>query len=86
VRLENIRDGIEDYECLAVLSELIAEAEKTGVRSDALARGKRVVKVRESVVQSFRDYTLDPDVLLAARTELLRVTQDLSQALKRGRR
>lgn len=84
VRLANIRDGIEDYECLAVLSDLIARAEREKADPSLISRAKRVVRVPDDVVRSFREYTLDPGRLLQARSDLLDVTARLARALDSG--
>lgn len=57
IRLENIRDGLEDYEYYYRLRELLAQ------------RGRATIagQVPESVVKNLTSYTSDPTVLLAER-------------------
>ena len=56
VRIEYIRDGIEDYMYL-VMAERVLGEEKTD-------------EIINKVTKEMLDYTLDTDVLLAARAEL----------------
>ena len=56
IRLEAMRDGIEDYELLRLLSR----------SKDADAR-----QICDSVVRSMTDYTLDPSEFRKARARIL---------------
>lgn len=70
IRLECIRDGIEDYECLYLLDELTTRAEgKPGATKD-IAQARKLLAVDSRVVKSLSEYTTDPRVLLAARREI----------------
>lgn len=70
IRLECIRDGIEDYECFYLLNELAKRAEgKPGAAKD-VAQARKLLAVDGSVVRSLTDYTTDPQVILAARREI----------------
>ena len=79
IRLECIRDGIEDYECFYLLSELVKSAKSKGRGSSAsITRAEKALAVREDVVKSLRKFTYDPELVLKARTELL----DLIEVLR----
>ena len=69
-RLENIRDGIEDYEALAMLKDLAAQVEQQGGDEDLFARAHRVVAVRPEVTASWTEYTQDPARITEARAEV----------------
>jgi hypothetical protein len=78
IRLVSIRDGIEDYEYLYILNDLIKQAEKKpGVDKAMLARAKKLVAVRDDVAKSPTEYSTDPAVLLGARAELAEMIQKL---------
>jgi len=66
VRLEAVRDGIEDYEYLVMLVERLGQAgarsELAGVVADIGARTEL-----SSVMQGMTEYTRDPKVLAAKR-------------------
>ena len=73
IRLECIRDGIEDYEYLYLLNELVSR----GKGSPAfLAKGKKLLETEE-VVRSLTDYTLDPEPLLRNREAIAQTIEKL---------
>ncbi len=85
LRLEVIRDGIEDYEYLALLSELLerAEAMAPGERPDGntLARARELCLVPETISQTMTVFTTDPAVLLERRSEVGDMIEVLAAAL-----
>ncbi|MHC4674465.1 MAG: carbohydrate-binding family 9-like protein [Planctomycetota bacterium] len=72
IRLENIRDGLEDYEYLYLLAELVQKIgnlpETVPIRS-YLERANKLLNVSESVVYTLTEYTRDPHVLYEFRTK-----------------
>ncbi|NSW55982.1 MAG: DUF4091 domain-containing protein [Armatimonadetes bacterium] len=85
LRLEVIRDGIEDYELLALLDDLAAQlkAHRQGGRYQYLVDEARVLtSVRETVLRDLTDFTQDPLVLLAEREALARQAQRLQRVLR----
>jgi len=70
LRLEIIRDGIEDYETFAVLEELTEQLEATGTDVELVQANRRMLQVPAEVVTNLREYTHDPVVLLAQRQRL----------------
>ena len=87
IRLECIRDGIEDYEYFCLLNGLVEQAEKAGAKVDPvlLASAHRILKVKDEVATSLVEYTRDPAVLLAARREVARAVEALQTALSQAR-
>jgi len=85
IRLEVIRDGIEDYEYLALLSRLVerAKALPEGERPDAdlLADAEGLCQVPADISESMTRYTKDPEVLLARREAVGDMIERLSAAL-----
>lgn len=76
IRLVSIRDGIEDYEYLRILDELVRKAEAApGPKSPLLDSAKKLVAVKEEVVTSTTEYTLDPEVLLGTRSQIANTIQ-----------
>jgi len=69
-RLENLRDGIEDYEALAMLADLTARLEKAGGYDDLVQQARTALAVRPEVTKSWTEYTLDPETILRARAEV----------------
>lgn len=70
VRMENLRDGIEDYEALKILAGLVAQVEQDGRHPDLVARAREVLAVRPDVSASWTEYTQDPHRIAAARAEV----------------
>ena len=73
VRLENIRDGFEDYEYLYLLKELSAKVGKlpeTPQRKAWLERAAQLLSVPNDVVRSTTEYTRDPGRLETYRAEV----------------
>ncbi|MCP4641035.1 MAG: DUF4091 domain-containing protein [bacterium] len=70
-RLENVRDGIEDYEYLALLARSLqrVRALPEGKRpsDEVLHEGEALAKVPESISQSMTEFAKDPNVLLERR-------------------
>ncbi|MBM3475833.1 MAG: DUF4091 domain-containing protein [Armatimonadetes bacterium] len=75
IRLNAIRDGIEDYEYFAMLRRLATSAGKGAGAPSNVARARDLLKVDERVLKitdtspNFT-YTTDPEALLAARRDL----------------
>ena len=69
-RMENLRDGIEDYEALAMLEEIARRATEEGNLQDYAERARAVLAVREEVTASWTDYTQDHEVIVRARREV----------------
>ncbi len=67
LRLEVIRDGIEDYECLAMLSRLVEKAKAQGVEAALVQQAEALCAVPESISKTMTDYVKDPRVLLEQR-------------------
>lgn len=88
VRLNNIRDGIEDYECFALAGRLADKAEQAGKAPALVARTRRALAVSQQVIKDTDGspnfvYSLDPAALLNARRELDECILALQQALRR---
>jgi len=87
VRLENIRDGIEDYEYYWVLDDLIARAEKgplTDEGREALDTAKALQAVPESLLTDVNQYSENPVDLMETRESLARAIEGLQKALGAG--
>jgi hypothetical protein len=89
LRLEQVRDGLEDYEYLNLLAaqsavnnsaDLIARAEAQGVAPAIINAAISAMDI-SSVVQSMTDYTHDVSVLGAKRIELGNAIEALVNAL-----
>ena len=82
IRLEVIRDGIEDYEYLALLSRLVAKAKAlpTSDRPAAplMRQAEELCTVPESISRSMTDYTADPQIVFDQRRKIADMIELLS--------
>jgi len=80
IRLEVLRDGIEDYEYLNLLRMLVDKKDAQNSASKArLAEAKALLSLPESLVSSPRQYTKDWQALLDYREELGNMIESLSK-------
>ncbi len=68
IRLEVLRDGLEDYEYLALLDEALADAEARGNLDTALRdQAKALLAIDDQIARSLKSYGTSPDALMRAR-------------------
>ena len=88
IRLENLRDGIEDYEYFWLLRDVVRRLRKAGqgAHRSLLAEAERVLAVDAAVVRDLTNFTGDPRVLRKARAALARliVRCEAAAANRRG--
>lgn len=83
IRLESVRDGIDDYEYFYLLDSLLKQAEKSPNADKALlAKAKKLVGVPGEVVTSRTVFTTDPQVVLDARREVAEMIVSVSKAIQ----
>lgn len=78
IRLECIRDGIEDYEYFAILQDRVAEAGPDADKS-TLDSARELLLIDDDIVGSPSDYTLDPRPILDARTRAAELIERLAR-------
>ncbi|HUT34860.1 MAG TPA: glycoside hydrolase domain-containing protein [Planctomycetota bacterium] len=83
VRLENFRDGLEDYECLWLLRDAVTRLKKAGGHDALVAEAERVLAIDDAVVKDLRQFTQDPQALRAARAALAALIERVHAALER---
>lgn len=79
LRWEQMRGGIQDYECLWLLEDKTARIKATLSRRVAqlIQPSRRGVEIASQVVRTYTDYERDPEVLVAARRQAIEETLDL---------
>ena len=73
IRLEAIRDGVEDWEYLAILNDRVQRAfhrQLSPATKPALEAATRLARATQTVSKSLTEYTRDPRVLRAAREQI----------------
>ena len=80
IRWEVIRDGIEDYDYLAVFNDRRRKLLNESGHEALLKRAAEVYNLGE-VIPSLVEFTRDPDVLLKKRRELAAMIVEMNAAL-----
>ncbi len=73
LRFEAVRDGVEEWEAHQVLRDCVEAVRRRKHPSKyraLIAKAEKLLAVKDNIVASFRQYTTDPDELLAAREEV----------------
>lgn len=78
LRLENLRDGLEDYEYLCLMRSGIEKLRQQNGDPGLLARAEAVLAVPQSVARAVNDYSSDPSHLLAWRARLADMIEALA--------
>ncbi|MFO7973339.1 MAG: DUF6067 family protein [Candidatus Hydrogenedentota bacterium] len=85
IRLEIVRDGIEDYEYFSLLERLLEQVkalpEDVRPAPDLLVRASQLLIVPEFISASMTDFTKDPETLLSHRAALAEMIESLTNAL-----
>lgn len=83
IRLENFRDGLEDYAYVQTLEAAIAKVEASNElrasKGDWLARAKGLLEVPADVLTSKTEYTHDPAALYRWRDAIARAIEEAGQ-------
>ncbi len=79
VRLEALRDGMEDYDYLWLLENGLKMLEKAGVEPEVAAEARQWLEGQQ-VVASFTEWERDPEALLKARAELASLVERVYQS------
>ena len=82
IRLECIRDGIEDYDYFCILNDLYEQAGKSSQAIDPalMKKARRLLLINDNVVANVITYTKDPAVLLDARLNMADTIEKLTAA------
>jgi len=78
-----IRDGVEDYEYLALLSTLLSKAKtlppNERQESSLIDKAQQLCLVPDSITRSMTDYTKNPGQLLERRRAIADMIEKLSE-------
>lgn len=79
LRGEQMRDGLQDYECLWLLENKLAQIKSTlSPRvAELIEPTRRAVEIASRVVRSYTDYDRNPETLYAARRQAIEETLGL---------
>jgi hypothetical protein len=83
IRLENAREGVEDYEYLYRLKNLVQQAQAAGrdvsQAEQALAAAAKLVEIPNAGGRYSSKILPDPEALLRARSQLAKAIESLSE-------
>ena len=76
IRLEMLREGIEDYEYLSILKKLI---EKNAGKLDAQSRARygKLLEIPETITRSMKEFSYDPKFIRAHREKVAEAIEEL---------
>ena len=77
IRLENLRDGIEDYEYFYMLKQLVESAKKRGILDTKIESAEKLLVMDESIAINHRQHTIDPTVILKRRSDIAEAIEQL---------
>ncbi len=80
IRLETVRDGIEDYEYLYLLKNLVPQA-KGKVPEDVLQQAMAQVQFGAEIATNHKTYAQDPQRLIEARERIANSIETLQRAI-----
>ena len=83
IRWETIRDGIEDYDYLALLMDRRRKLHAQGGQEALLDQAAKAYNL-EKVLSSLTEFTRDPAVLLDKRREIAHMIEEMDRALRSG--
>jgi hypothetical protein len=82
LRWEQMRNGLQDYECLWLLQDKISRIRAT--LSDRVAEliepSRRGVEIATQVINTYTEYSRDPDILYAAKRQAIEETLGLDKS------
>lgn len=83
IRLENIRDGIEDYEYFCILKEKLEEIKKIDSKKyeEIIKEGEGLLKIEEDIIKSPEEYTRDWRKILERRRKIGDLIENIEKNL-----
>jgi hypothetical protein len=78
IRWEMLREGIEDYEYLWLLRDLVEKAKKRGDKSETLTRAESLLTIPDSITRDQTHFTHDPLDLYRYRENVAKAIEGLS--------
>jgi hypothetical protein len=79
-RLDIIRDGIEDFEYMALLEDLI---QKLPQNDELVIKAKEILKVNDDIVKNLEVYTTETSVLLSERDKIGNLLEEIGRRVRK---
>ncbi len=84
IRWEMLREGIEDYEYLYLLRELLTKR-RGSLKPEQVQEYEALLRVPESITKDMTSFTTDPSPIYARRAEVARAIEHLLEPVTTGR-
>jgi len=81
IRLEILREGLEDYEYFWLLNDLIQKVYQQKGNIPVLHQAKKLLTVPESITSSLTNFSKNPDLIYTHRTKLAEMIETLQKEL-----
>ena len=78
IRWEMLREGIEDYEFLYLLRELLAKR-RDGLKPDEVKKYEALLEVPDSITRDMTTFTTDPAPIYARRSAVAEAIEQLAE-------
>ena len=83
IRFENLRDGLEDYEYLYLLSEKLKKVKnKCKNNKKLIERAEDLLKINPFLVESIHHYTKQGEILLDIRKKIAECIEEIQQEMR----
>lgn len=82
IRLENFRDGLEDYAYAKLLEKMLLSSPETKSNRKWRARAKELLDVPRELVENMRNYSDDPNMLYRWRDEMADLIEQAQRRVK----
>lgn len=79
IRLEAIRDGLEDFDYFVLLRNALEDAKKRGAKPDKLRQAQSLLRVPDTIAVSFKQYTTDAGRVMGWRHRVARAIEGLKR-------
>ncbi len=80
IRLEAIRDGLEDHDYFVVLKTAVEQAKRRGVKPETVRTAEALLRLPDSIVVSFKQYTADAGLVMGWRDKVAKAIETLNHA------
>jgi hypothetical protein len=82
LRIENFRDGVEDYWYYRILEDLIKKGRQEQISTELLKKASKKLNVPKTIVKNPYEYTRNPELVRKERRELASLIEKLKHAIK----
>ncbi|MFZ2171685.1 MAG: glycoside hydrolase domain-containing protein [Methylococcaceae bacterium] len=82
IRLENIRDGVEDYEYFSILKDYVLKLKNSGKHGDVEQSAENLLEIEPEIINGPTDYTHDYTKIIERREKIGDMIEYIKRLLK----